>query len=290
MIFWKTPAFRHLRLPFSWFLLPAFLMGMLAVPVLNAPHFWLLFLVLHFLVYPSSNAFNSLQDQDEGPIGGMERPPRAPALLRPISFGLDILALVIGFWQHWALGVGLLVYILASRAYSYRPIRLKKYPWAGFFTVLFFQGPWTILLVALFVPANFDWVSAASPGLLYLAAALVLGGSYPLTQIYQHEADKKDGVLSLSALLGIEGTFRFCAIAFALGGPTLLYPLWQSGRTEALFLLATALVPVLLYFFWWWKSVRADTAAANFRNTMRMNLLASSALNLAFGLILFLGL
>jgi len=103
MIFWKTPAFRHLRLPFSWFLLPAFLMGMLAVPVLNAPHFWLLFLVLHFLVYPSSNAFNSLQDQDEGPIGGMERPPRAPALLRPISFGLDILALVIGFWQHWAL-------------------------------------------------------------------------------------------------------------------------------------------------------------------------------------------
>lgn len=289
-MFWKSPAFRHLRLPFSWFLLPAFLMGMLVVPEVDPKHFWLLFLVLHVLVYPSSNAFNSLQDQDEGPIGGMEHPPKAPAILRPISLGLDILALTIGFWQHWALGIGLLAYILASRAYSYRPIRLKRHPWAGFFTVLFFQGPWVILLVALFVPTEFQWDAVGQPGLLYLAAALVLGGSYPLTQIYQHEADRKDGVLSLSALLGIKGTFRFCAIAFMLGGPALLFPLWQAGRTTALLLLASALLPVLLYFFWWWRVTNRDVQAANFRNTMRMNLLASTALNLSLALILLLDL
>lgn len=289
-MFWKTPAFRHLRLPFSWFLLPAFLMGMLAVPAPDQQHFWLLFVLLHLLVYPSSNAFNSLQDQDEGPIGGMESPPKAPALLGPLSVGMDLLALLLGFWQHWALGIGLLVYILASRAYSFRPIRLKKYPWAGFFTVLLFQGPWVILLIALFVPTHFDWSLANAPGLLYLAAALVLGGSYPLTQVYQHEADKKDGVLSLSAMLGIEGTFRFCAVAFALGGPTLLLPLLLAGRLEATLILATALLPVLAYFFWWWRAVRTNAEAANFRNTMRMNLLASTALNLALILILCLGL
>jgi 1,4-dihydroxy-2-naphthoate polyprenyltransferase len=285
-MFWKSPAFRHLRLPFSWFLLPAFLMGLLAVPEIELSKALLLFVVLHFLVYPSSNAFNSLQDQDEGPIGGMERPPQAPAILRPISLGLDALALALGFWQHWALGFGLLAYILASRAYSYRPIRLKKHPWAGFFTVLLFQGPWVMLLVALFTPAVFDWHNATAPGLLYLAAALVLGGSYPLTQIYQHEADRKDGVLSLSALLGVEGTFKFCSAAFALGGPALLFPLWQAGRVEALVLLAVGLLPVLLYFFWWWKQTLQDPASANFKNTMRMNLLASSSLNVALGLIL----
>lgn len=289
-MFLKTPAFRHLRLPFSWFLLPAFLMGLLAVPEVDAARTWGLFFVLHLLIYPSSNAFNSLQDQDEGPIGGMAQPPQAPAVLRPISLGLDALALAIGFGQHWALGLGLLAYILASRAYSYRPIRLKKHPWAGFFTVLIFQGPWVMLLVALFSVPVFDWQLAAAPGALYLASALVLGGSYPLTQIYQHEADRRDGVLSLSALLGIEGTFRFCAVAFALGGPALLWPLWQEGRLTALLLLAVALLPVLAYFFWWWKQAQADAAAANFKNTMRMNMLASSCLNLALGLILLLDL
>jgi len=290
MMFWKTPAFRHLRLPFSWFLMPAFFIGLLAVPEINVAHALLLFFVLHFLVYPSSNAFNSLQDQDEGPIGGMERPPKAPSILRPISFGLDALALTMGFWQHWALGIGLLIYILASRAYSWRVIRLKKYPWAGFLTVLLFQGSWVMLLVALFVPPVFSWEQAAAPGLFYLAAALVLGGSYPLTQIYQHEADKKDGVRSLSSVLGIEGTFRFCAAAFALGGPALLFPLWQANRIEALLLVGSALLPVLLYFFWWWNGSRRNVAAANFRNTMRMNLLASTSLNLALGLLLLLNL
>lgn len=285
-MFWKSPAFRHLRLPFSWFLLPAFLMGLLAVPEIDFVKALSLFFVLHFLVYPSSNAFNSLQDQDEGPIGGMERPPQAPAILRPISLTLDFVALALGFWQHWGLGVGLLAYILASRAYSYRPIRLKKHPWTGFFTVLLFQGPWVMLLVALFTTPVFDWHNAAAPGLLYLAAALVLGGSYPLTQIYQHEADRKDGVLSLSALLGVEGTFKFCSVAFALGGPALLFPLWQVGRIEALALLAAALLPVLLYFFWWWRQSKQNPHTANFKNTMRMNLLASSSLNLALGFIL----
>ncbi|MDP2189004.1 MAG: UbiA family prenyltransferase [Sphingobacteriaceae bacterium] len=287
---WKSPAFRHLRLPFSWFLLPAFLMGMLAVPEVDFSKTLLLFVVLHFLVYPSSNAFNSLQDQDEGPIGGMEHPPKAPASLRYISLGFDALALLFGFWQHWALGLGLLAYILASRAYSYRPIRLKKHPWTGFFTVLLFQGPWVMLLAALFTTPVFGWENATTPGLLYVAAALVLGGSYPLTQIYQHEADRNDGVLSLSAWLGIQGTFKFCAVAFALGGPALLFPLWQADRIAALLLLTTALLPVLLYFFWWWQQTTKDPAAANFKNTMRMNLLASSSLNLALGLILVLNL
>ena len=90
--FWQHPVFRHLRFPFSWFLLPAFLMGWLMVPDADPVRVWQLALVLHLLVYPSSNAFNSWQDRDEGPIGGMERPPQAPDSLRWWSLGFDVLA------------------------------------------------------------------------------------------------------------------------------------------------------------------------------------------------------
>jgi 1,4-dihydroxy-2-naphthoate octaprenyltransferase len=36
-----------------------------------------------------------------------------------------------------------------------------------------------------------------------IAASLLIGGFYPLTQIYQHRQDKEDGVRTLSMLLGL---------------------------------------------------------------------------------------
>lgn len=288
---WQNPVFRHLRFPFSWFLLPAFLMGWVMVPNADAERVWQLALVLHLLVYPSSNAFNSWQDRDEGPIGGMERPPQAPEAIRWWSLAFDVLA--VGLCSYWwgPLGLGILAYILASRAYSWRPLRLKKYPWGGFFTVVLFQGPWVMLLCAAYLPNQpFVWEQLAAPGTWYLASALVLGGTYPLTQVYQHAADKADGVLSLSAWLGVRGTFRFSAAAFALAGPFLLLPLWLNGRTEALLLLSLALLPTLFWFFSWWQKVQRDEAAANFKNTMIMNVVASSSLNVALLLVGGLGL
>lgn len=288
---WQNPVFRHLRFPFSWFLLPAFLMGWLMVPNADAERVWQLALVLHLLVYPSSNAFNSWQDRDEGPIGGMERPPQAPEAIRWWSLAFDVLA--VGLCSYWwgPLGLGILAYILASRAYSWRPLRLKKYPWGGFFTVVLFQGSWVMLLCAAYLPNQpFVWEQLAAPGAWYLASALVLGGTYPLTQVYQHAADKADGVLSLSAWLGVRGTFRFSAAAFALAGPFLLLPLWLNGRTEALLLLSLALLPTLFWFFSWWQKVQRDEAAANFKNTMIMNVVASSSLNVALLLVGGLGL
>jgi 1,4-dihydroxy-2-naphthoate octaprenyltransferase len=287
---WQNPVFRHLRFPFSWFLLPAFLMGWLMVPDADTERVWQLGLVLHLLVYPSSNAFNSWQDRDEGPIGGMERPPQAPDSLRWWSLAFDMLAVGLCSYWWWPLGLGVLAYILASRAYSWRQLRLKKYPWPGFFTVVLFQGPWVMLLCAAYLPKQpFVWEQLAAPGLWYAASALVLGGTYPLTQVYQHAADKADGVLSLSAWLGIQGTFRFSAAAFAAAGPFLLLPLWMQANYLALALLMLALLPTLWWFFSWWKKVQRDETAANFKNTMVMNVVASSTLNVALLLIGGLG-
>ena len=87
----------------------------------------MLFIILHLLVYPSSNGYNSLMDKDEGSIGGIKDPSAVPTQMFAISIIFDALALALTFlyFDHWSM-LFLLAYILASRAYSYRQIRLKK--------------------------------------------------------------------------------------------------------------------------------------------------------------------
>ena len=52
--------------------------------------------------------------------------------------------------------------------------------------------------------------------LLIIGAAFLIGGFYPITQVYQHEADEKDEVKTISMLLGKKGTFIFCSIMYAI--------------------------------------------------------------------------
>ncbi|MGZ4038698.1 MAG: UbiA family prenyltransferase, partial [Bacteroidia bacterium] len=94
-----------------------------------------MFIVLHLLIFPSSNAYNSYMDQDEGPIGGLKNPPKATRQLYHAANILDALALLIAGFINLPFLAGTLIYILSSRAYSYKGIRLKKYPIAGFLIV-----------------------------------------------------------------------------------------------------------------------------------------------------------
>jgi 1,4-dihydroxy-2-naphthoate octaprenyltransferase len=114
------------------------------------------------------------------------------------------------------------------------------------------------------------------------AASLMIGGFYPLTQIYQHEADKKDGVTTLSAFLGYKGTFIFTALIYTLAMSVLAWSFFGKGEQKKFFVLATVMLPILVYFFIWAGSVWKDVRNANFANTMRMTLLASICTNLAF--------
>jgi len=47
-------------------------------------------------------------------------------------------------------------------------------------------------------------------------ASFFIGSVYPLTQIYQHETDKNDGVISISYKLGYNGTFVFSVYYFSV--------------------------------------------------------------------------
>lgn len=276
-----------LRIPFSFLLLPVFLLALSQAPALDGTRVLAVFAILHLLVYPASNGYNSYIDRDTGPIGGLEAPPLPTRRLFWITLGLDGLAAVASLWVGGGFFAGVLGYVLASRAYSSPRIRLKKYPWAGFGTIFVFQGAWTLLTVLLGIVPAAQQALIWQPRLLLLAlaASCLVGGVYPLTQVYQHASDAANGDRTLSAWLGYRGTFAFAAAVIGLGQLLLMLslPLWQYG------LLLLSLLPVGLYFASWARAVWRDPQRADFRGTMRMNWLAAGCLNLCFGGLCLLG-
>jgi 1,4-dihydroxy-2-naphthoate octaprenyltransferase len=268
-----------LRFHFSFFLLPVYLFALSQAPAINTAHAMLIFFILHILVYPSSNGYNSYMDRDETPIGGIQSPLQPTRQLFYTSIIMDVAAILLSFFISYWFAFCIVAYIAASRAYSYRGIRLKKYPVAGYFTVILFQGAVTYFMVYHGSSSN---KTLAVPPAGMVAASLLIGGFYPLTQIYQHEADKKDGVLTISALLGYRGTFIFTAIIYTLAMSVLAWWFFSNGQQKKFAVLATLMLPILVYFFKWAGMVWQDTRTANFTYTMRMNLLASVCTNLAF--------
>lgn len=274
-----------LRFRFSFFLMPVYWFALSQTEVIYWPHAVLVFIILHGLVYPASNGYNSYMDRDVTPIGGIEKPPQPTRQLFYISVLMDVVAVVLSILISWYFAAGIFLYILASRAYSYRGIRLKQFPAIGYLTVVIFQGAVTFWLVYHGCDLT---KSIYAPWQTMLAASLLIGGFYPLTQIYQHKADKQDGVTSISYMLGYKGTFIFTAIIYSIAFSLLAYWFIATLQQIKFLVLQIFFIPVLIYFFIWAKKVWKDDTAADFKNTMQMNLLASVCTNFEFITILIL--
>ncbi len=276
-----------LRFHFSLFLMPIYWFALSQVPVINWLNAVLVFFVLHVLVYPASNGYNSYMDRDETAIGGLEKPMQPTKQLFFVTVVMDSVAVLLSLLVSSYFSLGVLMYILVSRAYSFRGIRLKQYPIIGFLTVVIFQGGFTFWLVyhgcSNELTMNMPWPAI-------LAACLLIGGFYPLTQIYQHEADKVDGVTTISYVLGYRGTFIFTAIIYALSFGLLAYWFLSTSQLKGFILLQLFFLPTLVYFFYWANKIWKNIEAANFKHTMQMNLIASICTNLAFITILILNL
>lgn len=276
-----------LRFHFSFFLMPIYWFALSQVPTINWLNAVIVFIVLHVLVYPASNGYNSYMDQDDTPIGGLEQPMQPTRQLFIVTVVMDSLSVLLSLWVSMYFSIGVLLYILVSRAYSYRGIRLKRYPIIGFLTVVVFQGGVTYWLV---YHGCSETLATNAPWPEILAASCLIGGFYPLTQIYQHEADKADGVTTISYVLGYRGTFIFTAIIYVISFGLLAYWFISTLQITGFVLLQLFFIPTLLYFFYWANKVWKDIAAANFKHTMQMNLIASVCTNLAFITILILNL
>jgi len=272
-----------LRIPFSLYLMPVFWFGLSALPCSwAAGRAAAVFVVLHLFAYPASNGYNSFYDKDEDSIGGLKVPPKVTPELLHLVWLFDALA-VLGALLISPVFAGLLVvYLLVSKAYSYDGIRLKKYPLLSTLVVVVFQGAFTFLMTQIGVGATTAQLLEPTNLLLALVSTLFLCGSYPLTQVYQHQEDTRRGDRTLSLRLGIRGTFVFAAVGLLAGAGVLALAYWlrQDVRAILIFLVATG--PVVALFSRWAWQVWHTPGAASFEHTMRMNQVSSLCLSAAF--------
>jgi 1,4-dihydroxy-2-naphthoate polyprenyltransferase len=274
-----------LRIKFSFFLMPVFWFALSQVEHIHMVHAISVFIILHLIVYPASNGYNSYMDRDTESIGGLKNPLMPTKELFYVTIIMDIVALIASAFISVYCAICVAGFIAASRAYSYRGIRLKKYPIIGFIVTIIFQG--AVVYFFVYFGSSIDKI-LSFPYLSMMASALLIGSFYPLTQIYQHEQDKADGVKTLSMVLGYNGTFIFSGTTFFLAMTTLAIYFGFNLDFINIITISIFTLPVLFYFFWWMIKVRKDKTQANFKNTMRMNVIASICTNAAFIAVLLI--
>ena len=278
----------HLRIPFSFFLMPVYLFALSASPQPDFTKSILAFISLHLLLYPASNGFNSYFDKDEKSIGGLKTPPPVEKQLYYASLLFDLFALILAYAVSSFFLTSLLLFGLASKAYSHPSVRLKKLPYTGWLVTGFFQG--FVIFIATYQGINsVSFVQLFRFEILLPAvlSSALLWGSYPMTQVYQHEEDRKRGDTTLSLILGIKGTFYFTAAVFTLANAGFLYYYFTLYSVAHAVVFQLFLAPVLAYFLLWLWKVRKDESQASFRHTMNLNLISSLCLNALFILFCF---
>lgn len=268
-----------LRIPFSFFLMPVYWFALSITSQIDYTRAVGVFILLHIFLYPASNGYNSYNDRDTESIGGLVKPMLPTKQLYYLTLALDLIGFAFSFVISSVFAACFLFFIICSRLYSWRGLRLKQYPILGYFLVILNQGTLVFFAIAHGVSSN---LTMEVSFLLLLAAGLLIGGFYPITQIYQHVQDRNDGVHTISMLLGKRGTFIFCSILYLLAF-ICLFLYFQSKLMLAHFwVIQLFFVPVVLYFLNWMVAVWKNPSKADFKNTMRMVWLASTSTNLAF--------
>jgi 4-hydroxybenzoate polyprenyltransferase len=271
----------HLRIPFSFFLLPVFLF---ALNVAEEPVMWkavLVFFILHFLLYPASNSFNSYYDRDAESIGTLRNPPPIEKELLALSLLLDAIAIALGFFISPLFALAIFVYGIASKAYSHHIIRIKKKPFLSLLWVSLGQG------AATFFISYYGVQNISLPNIFHtqtffaaIICSLFLLAAYPLTQIYQHDADRKNGDTTFSMLVGIRGTFVFSAVFFMLSFAGFIFYYFYFFGTRYAAAFALCLLLPTAFFIYWMIITFKNESRANYENTMHLNFISSTVLNL----------
>jgi 4-hydroxybenzoate polyprenyltransferase len=282
-------ALAHLRFVFSLFLFPVFLFALSQTPVIHFGKVILVFFIWHFLAFPASNGYNSYFDKDEESIGLLEKPPKVDISLYYFSLLIELLAFLLGLLVSWYFAVAVLIYGVMSKLYSHPATRLKKYPIISFLTVFFFQGAfiyWSTYFAFTGLSPFIHW-----PSQLFIAGAIcscLIGASYPLTQVYQHNEDSRRGDRTLSLLLGYKGSFIFSGALFATG-IVLMFLYWHpTGNLLKFYMFLACAAPIFVFFNWWFYKVGQDTSNANFKNAMRMNFLSAACMIAYFGWLVWM--
>lgn len=282
-------AIQHSRFLFSFFLLPVYVFALSQAPEIHLFKAFLVFIIWHLLIYPASNGYNSYFDNDEGSIALLENPPPTDKSLYLFSLLLDLTGIILACFVSFEFVAAVFIYGLLSKLYSHPAVRLKKYPIISFLTVFVFQGAfvyWTSY--SAISEQSLIGIWDKNFFLAGLICSCLVGASYPLTQVYQHEEDAKRGDKTLSMLLGLNGTFMFAAFLFLLAS-VLMFVYWSGlDRLGNFWMFLAFIVPVLFVFSNWILKLQKDKSEANFKNMSKMTWVSGAAMLGYFLLLIIL--
>ncbi|HEY3063401.1 MAG TPA: UbiA family prenyltransferase [Chloroflexota bacterium] len=270
----------HLRLHFQLLLAPVFLWGWLIAGGGLSWSVVLAFVSLHVFLYAGATAFNSYYDRDEGPVGGLERPPPVEPALLPVSLGMKAFGALLAALVNWPFLIVYLAFALLSLAYSHPRIRLKASTWGSVLTVALGQGVLAFLGAWAAVRGEL-WSALSAQGALgALAAALLILAVYPLTQLYQADEDRARGDRTIAVAWGARRCFVFAELCGVVGGAAMLATLWQAFGLLDVLLVGLGLSAELVAIAWWARCYDPLQTLANYRHVMRLNTLSAGGLSL----------
>jgi 1,4-dihydroxy-2-naphthoate octaprenyltransferase len=290
----------HLRLHWQVMLAPLFFWGYLlaaatavgpdtplAAPVSGA-RFWLVFFIFHVFFYGGATALNSYYDRDEGPVGGLWDPPAVTRDLWIFAVGIQLLGLAVLPFISLPLFVLALIMGVIGTAYSHPAVRLKARPWASLLAVSIFQGMGGTAAGWLLATGDAQTLLSATALLGMLAAALIITGFYPLTQIYQRAQDRKAGVISFAVHMGVR-CFPIAIACMLVAAGLMGYLAWRAfGPWEA----AAAALGVLVlavYIAVWWQRYDDAAVRTNYERMMRLGYLMTGGFLGFVGWLLVVG-
>ncbi len=256
----------HLRLHFQLLLAPIFLWGFFLAEGTPNGRFVVGFISFHLFLYAGMTAFNSYFDRDDGPVGGLERPPEVYPELLPFSLIIQGIGFVLALTVNGVFALIYVVIFVLGVLYSAPNPRLKSRPISGLLTVCIGQGilagmagaaPRFASLTAL------DWMGL-------LAAAGLTTAFYPITQIYQVNEDTARGDITFAAWAKPLRTFQFSISLIIVSSILILitfYALFGFLWTLLLGLFSMLLISYLVY---WAIYFDAHATLANFRRVMRL--------------------
>jgi 1,4-dihydroxy-2-naphthoate octaprenyltransferase len=228
-------------------------------------------------------------DEDKDSIGGLKHPPPVTRKLYYASIVLDSAGLLLCLLINWKMMIMMLLYIGVSKAYSWKKIRLKKFGFSGWLVVMLFQGGYTFLLVNMAAENLFhaSWFQHKNFEAMFIAS-LLIGGFYPITQIYQHKEDSERGDFTISYKLGTMGTFIFSGSLFLVACAIAWHYFNSFYNSQHFLVFIYSLVPVVMYFFYWSGKTYLNKAFADYEHAMGMTFVSSSCMIICFTILFFM--
>lgn len=268
--------FIHLRLHFQALLAPIFLWGFLLAGGKPTARFALAFVALHLFLYGGTTAFNSYYDRDQGPIGGLERPPPVIQALLPFSLMMQGIGFLLAAFVNLPFLIIYLLTFLVAAAYSHPLTRLKRHPWFSLLVVAIGQGG--VIALAGWLTARPD-LRELTPIAWWgvLAATLTICGIYPVTQIYQIDEDLARGDVTFAAWTGPKRALWFAMSLQALGAALMVWLIYKMFGTAQAILIGLAYGATLLVLLHWSFTFDETAIIANYRRAMRITFVTSLA-------------